>query len=250
MDLGLKDRVAVVTGSARGIGAETARMLAQEGAAVIVTDIDGDGAAATARAIEASGAKAIGVKCDVRKEDDVRAMIAAGRDAFGRIDVLVNNAGLVKDRSLVKMDEADWNLVLDVSLKGVFHCCRAVLPSMNERKWGRIINISSRALFGNPGQTNYSTAKAGLIGFTRALSFEQARNGITVNAIAPGFIETDYIQSLPNYGKIRENALAKNQVPFAGETRDIASAVAFMVSEPARYITGTTLFVTGGRYGS
>jgi len=223
MDLGLKDRVAVVTGSARGIGAETARMLAQEGMAVIVTDIDGEGAAAAARAIEASGAKAIGVKCDVRKEEDVRAMVAAGRDAFGRIDVLVNNAGLVKDRSLVKMDE---------------------------RKWGRIINISSRALFGNPGQTNYSAAKAGLIGFTRALSFEQARNGITVNAIAPGFIETDYIQSLPNYGKIRENALAKNQVPFAGETRDIASAVAFMVSEPARYITGTTLFVTGGRYGS
>lgn len=250
MDLGLKDRVAVVTGSARGIGAETARMLAQEGMAVVVTDIDGEGAAAAARAIVASGAKAIGVKCDVRKEEDVRAMVAAGRDAFGRIDVLVNNAGLVKDRSLVKMDEADWNLVLDVSLKGVFHCCRAVLPVMNERKWGRIINISSRALFGNPGQTNYSTAKAGLIGFTRALSFEQARNGITVNAIAPGFIETDYIQSLPNYGKIRESALAKNQVPFAGETRDIASAVVFMVSEPARYITGTTLFVTGGRYGS
>ncbi len=250
MDLGLKDRVAVVTGSARGIGAETARMLAQEGMAVIVTDIDGDGAASAARAIEASGARAIGVKCDVRKEEDVRAMVATGLDAFGRIDVLVNNAGLVKDRSLVKMDEADWNLVLDVSLKGVFHCCRAVLPSMNERKWGRIVNISSRALFGNPGQTNYSTAKAGLIGFTRALSFEQAKNGITVNAIAPGFIETDYIQSLPNYGKIRENALAKNQVSFAGETRDIASSVAFMVSEPARYITGTTLFVTGGRYGS
>jgi 3-oxoacyl-[acyl-carrier protein] reductase len=250
MDLGLNDRVAVVTGAARGIGAETARLLAREGSAVIVADIDGNGAAATAHAINADGGRALGVECDVRKEDDVRNMAAIARDSFGRIDVLVNNAGLVRDRSLLKMEEADWNLVMDVTLKGAFHCCRAVLPSMNERKWGRVVNIVSRALFGNPGQTNYSTAKAGLVGFTRALSFEQARNGITVNAIAPGFIETEYIQSLPNYGKIREGALARNQVPFAGETRDIASAVAFMVSEHARYITGTTLFVTGGRYGS
>lgn len=250
MDLGLKDRVAIVTGSARGIGAETARLLAQEGMAIVVTDIDGDGAAATATAIASTGGKAIGVACDIRKESDVQAMVEAGRAAFGGIDVLVNNAGLVKDRSLVKMDETDWNLVLDVTLKGAFHCCRAVLPSMYERRWGRIVNITSRALFGNPGQTNYSTAKAGLVGFTRALSFEQARNGITVNAIAPGYIETDYIKSLPNFERVRDNALAKNQVPFGGETRDIASAVAFMASEQARYITGTTLFVTGGRYGA
>ena len=250
MDLGLKDRVAIVTGSARGIGAETARLLAQEGMAIVVTDIDGDGAVATAKAIASTGGKAIGVACDIRKESDVQAMVEAGRAEFGGIDVLVNNAGLVKDRSLVKMDEADWSLVLDVTLKGAFHCCRAVLPSMYERRWGRIVNITSRALFGNPGQTNYSTAKAGLVGFTRALSLEQARNGITVNAIAPGYIETDYIKSLPNFERVRDNALAKNQVPFGGETRDIASAVAFMASEQARYITGTTLFVTGGRYGS
>lgn len=250
MDLGLKDRVAIVTGSARGIGAETARLLAGEGMAIVVTDIDGAGADATANAITAAGGKAIGMACDIRKESDVQAMVEAGRAAFGGIDVLVNNAGLVKDRSLVKMDEADWNLVLDVTLKGAFHCCRAVLPSMYERRWGRIVNITSRALFGNPGQTNYSTAKAGLVGFTRALSLEQARNGITVNAIAPGYIETDYIKSLPNFERVRDNALAKNQVPFGGETRDIASAVAFMASEQARYITGTTLFVTGGRYGA
>jgi 3-oxoacyl-[acyl-carrier protein] reductase len=250
MDLGLKDRVAVVTGSARGIGAETARLLAGEGMAIVVTDIDGAGAVAAANAITSAGGKAIGVACDIRKESDVQAMVEAGRAAFGGIDVLVNNAGLVKDRSLVKMDEADWNLVLDVTLKGAFHCCRAVLPSMYERRWGRIVNITSRALFGNPGQTNYSTAKAGLVGFTRALSLEQARNGITVNAIAPGYIETDYIKSLPNFERVRDNALAKNQVPFGGETRDIASAVAFMASEQARYITGTTLFVTGGRYGA
>lgn len=249
MDLGLKDRVAIVTGSARGIGAETARLLAAEGMAVVITDLDNDGAVETARAIEASGGRAIGVRCDVRDEQQVRAMVGAGREAFGRLDVLVNNAGLVKDRSLLKMDEADWDLVIDVTLKGAFHCCRAALPLMHENKWGRIINIASRALFGNPGQTNYSSAKAGLVGFTRALSAEQAKHGVTVNAIAPGYIETEYILSLPNIDTIRQNAQAKNQVTFSGQPGDIADAVAFMASERARYITGTTLFVTGGRYG-
>lgn len=249
MELGLKDRVAIVTGSARGIGAETARFLSSEGMAIVVADLDGDAAVTTARNIEAGGGRAIGVPCDVRNEEQVQAMVAAGREAYGRIDVLVNNAGLVKDRTLLKMDEADWDLVLGVTLKGAFHCSRAVLPHMHERGWGRIINITSRALFGNPGQTNYSSAKAGLVGFTRALSFEQARKGVTVNAIAPGFIETEYIKSLPNYDTILENAQARNQVPFAGQPSDIAGAVAFMASEHARYITGTTLYVTGGRYG-
>lgn len=249
MDLGLNGRVALVTGSARGIGAETARFLAAEGMAVVVTDLDGEGAERTAKAIQASGEKAIAVRCDIREETQVREMAGAAFDAFGGVDVLVNNAGLVKDRTLLKMNEDDWDLVMDVTLKGAFHCCRAVLPRMQERGWGRVINIASRALFGNPGQTNYSSAKAGLVGFTRALSMEQAKKGITVNAIAPGYIETEYILSLPNIDTIRENAKAKNQVSFAGEPRDIAGAVAFMASEHARYITGTTLFVTGGRFG-
>jgi 3-oxoacyl-[acyl-carrier protein] reductase len=249
MDLGLKDRVAVVTGAARGIGAETARFLAAEGMAIVVGDLDGDGAATLAHALTASGGRAIGVRCDVRDESQVHAMIAAGKDAFGSIDVLVNNAGLVKDRSILKMDEADWDLVLGVTLKGAFHCCRAALPHMQELGWGRVVNISSRALFGNPGQTNYSSAKAGIIGFTRALSFEQAKKGITVNAIAPGFIETEYIRSLPNYETILKTVQERNQVPFPGQPHDVAGAVAFLASEHARYITGTTLFVTGGRYG-
>lgn len=249
MDLGLKGRSAIVTGSARGIGAVTARLLAAEGAAVVVTDLDLAAAEDTARGIEAAGGRAIAVRCDVRKEAEVKSMVAAGSDAFGGIDVLVNNAGLVKDRTLLKMDEADWDLVIDVTLKGAFHTCRAVLPGMQEKGWGRIINISSRALFGNPGQTNYSAAKAGVIGFTRALSLEQARKGITVNAVAPGYIETEYIKSLPNYDTILANVLAKNAVSFPGEPRDIAGAVAFLSSEYGRYITGTTLFVTGGRFG-
>ncbi|RDK08870.1 SDR family NAD(P)-dependent oxidoreductase [Cupriavidus lacunae] len=249
MDLGLNGRVAIVTGSARGIGAETARMLAKEGMAVVITDLDLDAAAQTALGIEAAGGKAIAVRCDVRNEEQVRSMVGAAKEAFGSVDVLVNNAGLVKDRTILKMDEADWDLVLNVTLKGSFHCVRAALPYMHEKGWGRIINISSRALFGNPGQANYSTAKAGVIGFTRALSLEQARKGVTVNAIAPGYIETEYIKSLPNYDTILENVMAKNAVTFPGQTSDIAGAVAFMASEHARYITGTTLFVTGGRYG-
>lgn len=249
MDLGLKDRVAIVTGSARGIGAETARMLAKEGMAVVITDLDGEVAAQTAKEIAATGARAIGVPCDVRSEQQVKAMVSAGREAFGSVDVLVNNAGLVKDRTLLKMDEADWDLVLNVTLKGAFHCCRAALPHMVEKGWGRVVNISSRALFGNPGQANYSTAKAGIVGFTRAMSFEVARKGVTVNAIAPGYIETDYIKGLPNFETIQANVLAKNQVPFPGQPSDIGGAVAFLASEHARYITGTTLFVTGGRYG-
>lgn len=249
MDLGLNDRVAIITGSARGIGAETARMLAKEGASVVVTDLDLDAAAENARAIESAGGKAIAVACDVRKVEQVKQLAGAALEAYGRIDVLVNNAGLVKDRIILKMDESDWDLVLDVTLKGAFHCCRAVLPAMHERGWGRIINISSRALFGNPGQANYSTAKAGIIGLTRALSLEQARKGVTVNAIAPGYIETEYIKSLPNYETILANVMAKNAVSFPGQTGDIAGAVCFMASEHARYITGTTLFVTGGRYG-
>jgi 3-oxoacyl-[acyl-carrier protein] reductase len=249
MDLGLTGRVAIVTGSARGIGAETVRMLAKEGANVVVTDLDLDAANDTAGAIEAAGGKAIAVACDVRKEEQVKALAGAALEAYGRIDILVNNAGLVKDRTILKMDEADWDLVLDVTLKGAFHTTRAVLPAMHERGWGRIVNISSRALFGNPGQSNYSTAKAGIIGFTRAMSLEQARKGVTVNAIAPGYIETEYIKSLPNYETILANVMAKNAVTFPGQTSDIAGAVCFMASEHARYITGTTLFVTGGRYG-
>lgn len=249
MDLGLTGRVAIVTGSARGIGAETARMLAREGMAVVITDVDVDAARETAAGISLAGGNAIAVQCDVRQEDQVRTMVGAGKEAFGSIDVLVNNAGLVKDRTILKMDESDWDLVLDVTLKGAFHTTRAALPFMHEKGWGRIINISSRALFGNAGQANYSTAKAGIIGFTRALSLEQARKGVTVNAIAPGYIETEYIKSLPNYDTILANVMAKNAVTFPGQTSDIAGAVAFMASEHARYITGTTLFVTGGRYG-
>lgn len=249
MDLGLSGRVAIVTGAAGGIGAETARVLAHEGMSVVVADLNGEKAEDTAQGLRQQGFDAIGVLCDVRSEEQARAMVEQCRIRYGRLDVLVNNAGLAKDRTLLKMDESDWDLVHDVVLKGAFHCCRAALPLMHAGDWGRIINISSRAVFGTHGQTNYSSAKAGLDGFTRALSAEQAPKGITVNSIAPGYIETDYIKSLPNYPTIIKNVQERNLVKTPGQPSDIANAVAFMASQHARYITGTTLYVTGGRYG-
>lgn len=250
MNLGIRDRVAVVTGGARGIGAETARALAAEGVKLVVSDIDLVAAEAVAGEIRAQGGQAIGVRCNVTDKAEVRDMAAAGVEAFGAVDILVNNAGFNKDRYLTKMAETEWDSVVDVVLKGAFHCSRAVLPGMMERQWGRIVNISSRSVFGNPGQTNYSAAKMGLIGFTRALSLEQAKFGITVNAVAPGFVETELMQANPGYPKLRELALAKNPVGFLGAPDDIASAVTFMASERARYITGVTLYVTGGRFSS
>lgn len=250
MDLGINGRVAVVTGGARGIGAETARVLAAEGAKLVVSDIDLAAAEAVAGEIQAQGGHAIAVRCDVANEAEVGQMAAAGVEAFGAVDILVNNAGFNRDRYLTKMAETEWDAVMDVVLKGAFHCSRAVLPGMMERKWGRIVNIASRSVFGNPGQTNYSAAKMGLIGFTRALSLEQAKYGITVNAVAPGFVETDAMRALPTYPKLRELALAKNPVGFLGAPDDLASAITFMASERARYITGVTLYVTGGRFSS
>ncbi|MFP5476956.1 MAG: SDR family oxidoreductase [Gammaproteobacteria bacterium] len=250
MDLGINGRVAVVTGGARGIGAETARVLAAEGAKLVVSDVDLAAAEVVAGEIQAQGGQAIAVRCDVANETEVKQMAAAGVEAFGSVDILVNNAGFNRDRYLTKMTEPEWDAVMDVVLKGAFHCSRAVLPGMMERNWGRIVNIASRSVFGNPGQTNYSAAKMGLIGFTRALSLEQAKYGITVNAVAPGFVETDAMRALPTYPKLRELALAKNPVGFLGAPDDLASAITFMASERARYITGVTLYVTGGRFSS
>ena len=249
--------VLMVASVGQGVGRAICKELAAEGVKVVVNDLFPERAEAVAQEIRDAGGAAVASPGDITNAETVAALVAKGREAFGPIGILVNNAGVTPDRrskggmppTFIDTPDREMHQTVELNVYGTMYCCRAVLPAMHERKWGRIINITSRALFGNPGQTNYSAAKAGLVGFTRALSLEQARNGITVNAIAPGFIETEYIQSLPNYERIRENALAKNAVPFGGETRDIASAVAFMASEHARYITGTTLFVTGGRYG-
>jgi 3-oxoacyl-[acyl-carrier protein] reductase len=248
MDLGLGKRTAIVTGSGNGIGAAITNRLSAEGANVIVADINGDHAEAQAEAVRASGGSALAVKADVVNEDEVNAMVEKAVATFGTVDILVNNAGLTRDKRITKMTEADWDIVIDVILKGSFNCTRAVLPHMNERKWGRIINISSRAHLGNPGQANYSAAKAGIIGFTRAMSLEAGRNYITVNSVAPGMINTEMVRALPHWDKIRENAEKTTPIPRVGEVEDIADAVAFLASERASYISGDVLHVTGGRY--
>jgi 3-oxoacyl-[acyl-carrier protein] reductase len=238
MDLGLKDKVAIVTGAARGLGEATARRLAQEGARVVIADVLGEQAEATAADMRAGGLQALGIACDVTRAADVQRLVDQAVAAWGSVHVLVNNAGFPRDRHLVKMSEEDWDQVLDVTLKG-----------MIEQGWGRVIHVSSRAHFGNPTQANYSAAKAGLVGMAKALAQEEGRYGITVNCVAPGFMETAMVQALPSYEAIRDRALQMQPVKRAGRPQDVADAVAFLASECAGFISGEVLHVSGGRFG-
>lgn len=249
MDLGLKDKVAIVTGSARGIGAATARRLAQEGVKVVINDIQRERAEQTAAELVADGFQAHCVVADVTRQADVQRLVDETVQRFGGVHILVNNAGAPRDKYLTKMTEDDWDFVIDVMLKGAFLMSKAVMPTMIEQGWGRVINLSSRAHLGNPTQANYSAAKAGLIGMAKALSMEEGRYGITVNCVAPGFIETEMIQALPTYEAIKERAIAAQPVKRVGRPDDIADAIAFLASDRASFISGEVLHVTGGRYG-
>jgi len=249
MDLGLTGKVAIVTGSARGLGAATARRLAEEGAKVVITDINAELAHATAAALKADGLTAHCIVADITKGAEVQQLVDHTVATFGGVHILVNNAGFPRDKLLTKLTEEDWDLVMTVMLKGAFLAAKAVVPHMIEQRWGRIINISSRAHLGNPGQANYSAAKAGLIGMAKALSKEEGRYGITVNSVAPGFIETEMVQALPTYEQIKERAIEAQPIKRVGKPADIADAVAFLASERASFISGETLHVTGGRFG-
>jgi 3-oxoacyl-[acyl-carrier protein] reductase len=249
MDLGLKDKVAIVTGSARGLGAAMLSRLGQEGATVVVTDIRREEAEATAARLREQGIKVLCVIADITKALDVQRLADETVATFGTVDILVNNAGTPRDRYLVKMTEEDWDIVMSVMLKGAFLASKAVMPKMIEQGWGRVINISSRAHLGNATQANYSAAKAGLIGMAKALAIEEGRYGITVNCIAPGFMETEMIQALPTYEVIKEKALQAQPIKRLGRPEDVADAVAFLASDRAGFISGEVLHVTGGRYG-
>lgn len=250
MDLGLKRRVAVLTGSGRGIGRAAALALADEGAKVVISDVDTSAIETCCDMLRANGHECLGIAADVCDPQQVESMVAQVVAQWGKVDILVNNAGFTRDNYLLKMPETDWDAVLNVVLKGAYVCTKAVLPSMMEQRWGRVINISSRAHLGNPGQTNYSAAKAGLIGFTRALSLEQGKFNITANAIAPGFIETELVRALPTYAALRDAAIKSNPVRRVGSPDDVAAAVLYLASERAGYITGETLHVSGGRFAS
>jgi 3-oxoacyl-[acyl-carrier protein] reductase len=249
MDLGLKDKVAIVTGAARGLGAAIARRLAEEGAKVVITDILEERARQTTEALRTEGFAVHCVVGDITKAADVQRLADETIATFGGVHILVNNAGFPRDKYLVKMSEEDWDLVMNVMLKGAFLATRSVMPKMIEQGWGRVINISSRAHFGNSTQANYSAAKAGLIGMAKALAIEEGRYGITANCVAPGFMETEMVQALPTYETIKERAVQAQPIKRVGRPDDIADAVAFLASERASFISGEVLHVTGGRYG-
>ena len=244
--LSLEDRVAVVTGAARGIGKAIAETLARSGADVVVVDIQADLAEVTAREIATgTGRRMIALEVDVTDRESVRHMVDHTIEEFGRLDILVNNAGITRDNLIMRMKEEDWDQVLDINLKGAFNCSQAVVRQMMKQHYGRIVNISSvSGVSGQAGQTNYSSSKAGLIGFTKALAKEVGSRNITVNAVAPGFIETELTADLPR--EIRDMSIKLTPVGRFGTPQDIANAVAFLVSDEASFITGVTLHVDGG----
>jgi 3-oxoacyl-[acyl-carrier protein] reductase len=242
-------RVAVVTGSARGIGAATARRFAAEGAAVAVLDLDETAACSTAEGL--GGEKAIGVACDVADASSVETAVSRVGDELGAVDILVNNAGVTRDNLLFKMTEDDWDLVMSVHLRGSFLMSRAVQRHMVEKKYGRIVNLSSVSALGNRGQANYAAAKMGLQGFTRTLAIELGPFGVTVNAVAPGFIVSDMTDATARRvgmtpEDFRAAAAAATPVRRVGHPEDIAAVAAFLCSDEASYLTGQTVYVDGG----
>ena len=243
------DRVVVVTGAARGIGAGTAKRFADEGASVAVLDLAEEAAAATAESLGAE--RAIGVGCDVSKADSVEAAVERVVSELGKIDVLVNNAGVTRDNLLFKMSEDDWDMVMNVHLRGSFLMSKAAQKHMVAHKYGKILNLSSTSALGNRGQANYSAAKMGLQGFTRTLALELGPFGINVNAIAPGFIVTDMTDDTARRVGVepeewRKMAAEANPVRRVGYPEDIAAAAAFLCSDEASFITGQVLYVDGG----
>ena len=242
----LDGRHALVTGASRGIGRAVALAFAAEGASVSLNFAGNVAAAEAVRAeIESAGGKAILVPTDVSDENAVEDMVKTVTEAFGSIDILVNNAGITRDGLLLRMKEEDWDAVLNTNLKGVFLCTKAVSKFMMKKRYGRIVNMASVVgVTGNASQANYAAAKAGVIGFTKAMAKELASRGITVNAIAPGFIRSDMTDVLPD--KVKEAMLAEIPLGRAGEPADVAKAALFLASDQAAYITGQVLKVDGG----
>jgi 3-oxoacyl-[acyl-carrier protein] reductase len=244
-------RVAIVTGAARGIGAATARRLAAEGNAVAVLDLDEASCAETVTSITESGGRAIAVGVDVARAEQVEAAVRRVADELGGPTILVNNAGITRDNLLFRMTEQDWDSVMDVHLRGSFLMTRAVQKHMTDAKFGRIVNLSSTSAQGNRGQVNYSAAKAGLQGFTKTLAIELGKFGVTANAVAPGFIQTEMTKmTAERIGVSFEDFIAHSasQIPVqrVGQPEDIAATISFLCSEEAGFVSGQVIYVAGG----
>jgi len=245
--LKLGGKVALITGAAQGIGKAVALLLARNGADIVVSDINLEKAEETAREIESIGVRAMPLKVNVASLDDVEQMTATILEKFGKIDILVNNAGITRDKLILRMSEEDWDAVLDVNLKGTFHCTKTVVRHMAKQRSGKIVSIASVVgEMGNAGQVNYAASKAGVIGLTKTIAREFAQRGINVNAIAPGYIETPMTEVLPE--KVKEELRRLIPMERLGKPEDIAEAVLFLVSEGSNYITGHVLKVNGGIY--
>ncbi|MGE5592663.1 MAG: 3-oxoacyl-ACP reductase FabG [Betaproteobacteria bacterium] len=241
----LKDKVAIITGSGRGLGKEAALLFAREGAKVVVCDVNEEWAKSTAREIQEAGGVAIAVRVDVTCPESVKAMVDETLKEFGRIDVLVNNAGVTADALLVKMTDEQWDKVINVNLRGVFNCTRAVAPVMIGQGRGKIVNTSSVVgVYGNIGQTNYIASKAAIIGMTKGWAKELGRKGVNVNAVAPGFTMTDMMATVPE--KILASIMEKTPLGRLGQPKDIAYAYLYLASDEADFVNGATLQVDGG----
>lgn len=241
----LKGKVAIVTGGAQGIGKSIATQLALAGANVVIADVMEEVAKSTAQEISQKGSEAISIRVDVSSLSSVEEMVKKTLDKFGRIDILINNAGITRDALVMRMKEEDWDLVLDINLKGAFNCIKTVSPIMMKQRSGKIVNIASIVgIIGNAGQANYSASKGGLIALTKTCARELASRRINVNAVAPGFIQTSMTERLS--AQVKEKLSSQIPLGELGKPEDVASAVLFLVSEKASYITGEVIKVDGG----
>ncbi|MFC4025207.1 3-oxoacyl-ACP reductase FabG [Oceanobacillus longus] len=247
--MSFKDKVVVITGAGNGIGKLAAQKFAENGAIVVLSDINGDNAEQSATEINENGGQAMAIKADVSNENDIDNMVSKVIDKYKTIDILINNAGFTRDFLIGKMTIDDWDAVINTSLKGCFLTTKYASPYMIENKAGKIINISSRAYLGNPGQANYSSAKAGIIGFTKAMAKELGRYSINVNCIAPGLTETAALKEHEKYEMIKERALKETPLRRLGQAEDVVNVMMFLASDQSSYITGDVLHVTGGRFG-
>jgi 3-oxoacyl-[acyl-carrier protein] reductase len=236
---------AIVTGGARGIGKAIAQRLARAGINIVISDIMGEEAGKTAREIEKTGVRVLAVATDVSKSADAEALIKQTMSAFGSVDILVNNAGITRDNLSIRMAEGDWDLVMDINLKGTFLCSHFAAKEMMKKRFGRIVNLASvSGILGTAGQANYAASKAGIIALGKSMARELGGRNITVNAVAPGFILTEMTEKLPE--NVKEAYITQIALKRAGTPEDVAEAVYFLTSPAAQYITGTVLNVSGG----